>query len=42
MNSVFQAKMLLVKYRLSCLEEIEETQGGRERRTLCHTEHEPA
>jgi hypothetical protein len=28
-------------YRFSCLEEIEETQGGREQRTLYLTEHEP-
>lgn len=28
-------------YRFTCLEEIEETQGGREQRTLYLTEHEP-
>ena len=30
------------RYRFTCLEEIEETQGGREQRTLYLTEHEPA
>lgn len=29
-------------YRFTCLEEIEETQGGREQRALYLTEHEPA
>jgi hypothetical protein len=29
-------------YRFACLEEIEETQGGREQRALYLTEHEPA
>ena len=30
------------RYRFVCVEEIEETQGGREQRTLYLTEHEPA
>jgi hypothetical protein len=30
------------RYRFKCLEEIEETQGGREQRNLYLTEHEPA
>lgn len=30
------------RYRFQCLEEIEETQGGREQRTLYLVEHEPA